>query len=233
MKFKIVLLLAVLLFIGCSDNSTAPAGPSITNPSPADGVTDLGRGITFEWDVQGMPSDSVQYDFYFGTTNNPSLEMANLTEAELISAWQRCDVAQEFLNDVYEAQVEYHSQNATYTGNGDIASAGEPNSFSTSLDLTVNASDVYTYTIVSTASTFTCTATANIDNDATIDTWTINQTGTLSHTVDDIPFEFQGNTTYYWKVVAWYGDDFEYESDVWSFTTMQNTMEAVSLEFID
>ncbi len=233
MKFTIVLLLAMLLFIGCSENSTAPVGPSITDPSPADGVTDLGRGITFEWNVQGMPSDSIKYDFYFGTTNNPSLEYANLTETELISAWQRCDIAQNFLNDVYDAQVDYHTQNATYTGNGDIASAGEPNSFSTSLDLTVDANDVYSYAITSDANSFTCTATANVDNDASIDTWTIDESGTLSHTVNDISFGFEGNTTYYWKVVAWYGDDFEYESDVWSFTSMSNSMEINTLEFID
>lgn len=34
--------------------------------------------------------------------------------------------------------------------------------------------------------TFTATATGNIDSDATIDTWTIDQSGTLTNTVNDV-----------------------------------------------
>jgi hypothetical protein len=35
------------------------------------------------------------------------------------------------------------------------------------------------------ANTFTCTATANLDDDATVDTWTITEAGTLTCTIDD------------------------------------------------
>lgn len=44
----------------------------------------------------------------------------------------------------------------------------------------------YTYTVAANATTFTCTATANLDDDATVDTWTINQDGILANTVDDV-----------------------------------------------
>ncbi len=44
----------------------------------------------------------------------------------------------------------------------------------------------YNYVIVADAVSFTCTATANLDDDATIDTWTINQDGVLTCTVNDV-----------------------------------------------
>ena len=39
--------------------------------------------------------------------------------------------------------------------------------------------------MVSNVNTFTCTATANIDDDVTIDTWTINDAGQLINTTND------------------------------------------------
>ena len=44
----------------------------------------------------------------------------------------------------------------------------------------------YTFSIVATANTFTCTATSGIlDDDATVDTWTINEQGALLVVSDD------------------------------------------------
>jgi hypothetical protein len=39
--------------------------------------------------------------------------------------------------------------------------------------------------MVSGLTTFTCTATANIDDDVVIDTWTIDDAGQLANTIDD------------------------------------------------
>jgi len=50
----------------------------------------------------------------------------------------------------------------------------------------VQTSAMYTYAIVAAANTFTATATANLDDDATVDTWTIDQTGVLTCTIDDV-----------------------------------------------
>jgi prepilin-type N-terminal cleavage/methylation domain-containing protein len=45
----------------------------------------------------------------------------------------------------------------------------------------------YTFSITAqTDSTFAAQAAGNIDSDATIDTWTINQDGTLTNTVNDV-----------------------------------------------
>jgi hypothetical protein len=43
----------------------------------------------------------------------------------------------------------------------------------------------YRYRIVADSNSFRCTATANLDDDAAIDTWTIDQDGVLSNTVND------------------------------------------------
>lgn len=44
----------------------------------------------------------------------------------------------------------------------------------------------YTYTVTIAAGAFTATATADLDDDATIDTWTINEAGTLTNTINDV-----------------------------------------------
>ena len=44
----------------------------------------------------------------------------------------------------------------------------------------------YTYSLSYSTTTFLAKATGNIDGDATVDEWTINQNNTLSHRVDDI-----------------------------------------------
>jgi hypothetical protein len=43
----------------------------------------------------------------------------------------------------------------------------------------------YTYRITADSTSFSCRATANLDEDATIDTWTIDQDGELLNTVND------------------------------------------------
>ena len=219
MRYLLITISCILAFVCCSDNGTNPIEPSISNPSPADGATGVNKNFTFEWNASGFPVDSTTFDFYLGTTEDPPLEGEGLTESELISIWQRCAVAQEFLQDVYDAQQLYHAQEDIYTYNGGMIWAEVPHLWEDILGLVVDSNDVYTYTMISSPSTFTCTATANLDSDASIDTWTIDETGTLTHTIDDIPTEFESNTAYYWKIVANYGVDSELESDVWQFTS--------------
>ena len=43
----------------------------------------------------------------------------------------------------------------------------------------------YSYSVTAVPNAFTVTATANLDDDATIDTWTIDQQGLLLNTIDD------------------------------------------------
>jgi len=44
----------------------------------------------------------------------------------------------------------------------------------------------YTYTIVVAGNTFLATATANIDDDPTVDTWTIDHNGVMTNTINDV-----------------------------------------------
>ena len=44
----------------------------------------------------------------------------------------------------------------------------------------------YTYTIAASATAFTATAAGNLDDDAAIDTWTIDDAGVLTNTINDV-----------------------------------------------
>ncbi|MEW5701371.1 MAG: prepilin-type N-terminal cleavage/methylation domain-containing protein [Candidatus Zixiibacteriota bacterium] len=92
--------------------------------------------------------------------------------------------AKQILKQIYVMERAYRQEYDTYWGNGITADATNGNNFSR-IGVQVGASARYSYAMVAAATTFTCTATANIDDDATIDTWTIDQNGTLLNTVDD------------------------------------------------
>ncbi len=92
--------------------------------------------------------------------------------------------ARQLLKQIYTMQRAYRQENDTYTLNGVTASAAAGNAFA-DIGVEVGASARYAYAMVSAANTFTCTATANLDDDATVDTWTIDESGTLTHTIDD------------------------------------------------
>ena len=92
--------------------------------------------------------------------------------------------ARQLLKQIYTMQRAFRQENDTYTLNGTTASSAAPNAFAT-IGVEIGASARYSYAMVAAANTFTCTATANLDDDATVDTWTIDETGTLTHTIDD------------------------------------------------
>ena len=91
------------------------------------------------------------------------------------------------LKQIYVNQRTYRqgTQLNTYYIPGGPASAAAPMAFS-EIWIEIMPNALYTFTIAATANTFICTATANIDDDAAIDTWTIDQTGNLLNTVDDV-----------------------------------------------
>ncbi len=99
--------------------------------------------------------------------------------------------AKQLLKQIYTMQTTYKQANDTYwTGAAGPASAAAPNAFAV-LGVEVAASARYSYAFTAaTATTFVCTATANLDDDAIIDTWTIDQDGILAVTagLDDSVF---------------------------------------------
>jgi len=91
------------------------------------------------------------------------------------------------LKQIYVNQRTYRqaTQLNTYYIPGGPASAAAPMAFS-EIWIEIMPNSRYVYTIAATTNTFICTATANIDTDAAIDTWTIDQTGNLINTIDDV-----------------------------------------------
>jgi prepilin-type N-terminal cleavage/methylation domain-containing protein len=93
--------------------------------------------------------------------------------------------AKEVLKQVYTMQRAYFVEHETYCLNGVVADAGNPSAFSI-LAVEIMPPARYSYTMtVPNPQQFTCVAQANLDDDATIDTWSIDQTGTLVNVIDD------------------------------------------------
>lgn len=92
--------------------------------------------------------------------------------------------AQTLLKQIFVMQRAYRQEYDTYWGNGVSMDKSNASNFAKlSVDLAPGAR--YTYSIVADQTSFTCTATANIDDDATIDTWTIDSSGQLQNTIND------------------------------------------------
>jgi len=93
--------------------------------------------------------------------------------------------AKNILKQIYAMERAYRQEYDTYWGNGVSASAANPNNFAR-IGVEIMSTARYTYSITATQNTFTVTATSGIlDDDATVDTWTINQNGVLTCTSDD------------------------------------------------
>lgn len=87
------------------------------------------------------------------------------------------------LKQIYVNERTYRQQSNTnsYFIPGAAASAANPNEFNP-IWIEIMATAAYTYTIAGAANVFTATATANIDDDATMDIWTIDNNGVLINT---------------------------------------------------
>ncbi len=92
--------------------------------------------------------------------------------------------AKQLLKQVYTMQRAYRQEYNAYCLNGVTASAAAPATFA-QIGVDVMSSARYTYVMTAAANTFTCVATANLDDDATNDVWQITDTGALTCTSDD------------------------------------------------
>jgi prepilin-type N-terminal cleavage/methylation domain-containing protein len=89
------------------------------------------------------------------------------------------------LKQVYIMQRAYRQEYNSYWGDGIIASTTQGSNFGR-IQVEIMLPALYTYTMAAAANTFSCTATCGIlDDDATPDTWTIDQDGQLICTSDD------------------------------------------------
>ena len=81
------------------------------------------------------------------------------------------------LSAIYTAQKIYFTLHQSYAD--DI----------NKLDLSLVQGDPYTFTMEASTSTFKAQAEGNIDDDAALDTWTIDQDKNLFNTIDDVTAE--------------------------------------------
>lgn len=91
--------------------------------------------------------------------------------------------AKQILKQVYTMQHAYRQANGTY-GDGGVTAIANQNFPLIGVEIMVGAR--YSYVMVAAANTFSCTATANLDDDATNDVWTIDQLGNLQNTTNDV-----------------------------------------------
>jgi prepilin-type N-terminal cleavage/methylation domain-containing protein len=94
----------------------------------------------------------------------------------------------EILRQIYTMQRAYRQEYDSYFGNALVGSATTPQVYER-ISVEIMQSSLYTYTMVAGANTFMCVATCGIlDEDATADTWVINDRGTLAVLSDDSHF---------------------------------------------
>jgi prepilin-type N-terminal cleavage/methylation domain-containing protein len=94
--------------------------------------------------------------------------------------------AKSVLKQIYVNQRAYLQQSPVdqYWAPGGALSKDNPNAFS-EIWIELMPPARYTYTIAVNGKSFTATATADLDDDATVDTWTITDQGVLTCTVND------------------------------------------------
>jgi len=89
--------------------------------------------------------------------------------------------AKGILKQIYTMERTVRQENPAV---GYVACADHPALILIGVDVPVGAEYAYSVTVLGTG--FTATAVANLDDDATIDTWTINEDGTLTNTINDV-----------------------------------------------
>jgi type IV pilus assembly protein PilE len=94
------------------------------------------------------------------------------------SAKSKTSEAQLILKQIYTMERTYKQQFDTYSANWADIGVEDPNA--------AVANHRYTYVLAADAVSFTATATANLDDDATIDTWIMDEDGVLDHNIDDV-----------------------------------------------
>jgi len=87
--------------------------------------------------------------------------------------------AKGILKQIYTMERTYRQQENVY-----LACANNAALNGIGVEVPVDA--IYAYSVALAGNGFTATAICNLDDDATIDTWTMNDAGTLTNTIDDV-----------------------------------------------
>lgn len=93
--------------------------------------------------------------------------------------------AKQYLKEIYTMQRSYLMDHESYALNGAVADSVNRMAF-INICVEIMLPARYTYTMASSATQFTCTATANLDDDPAVDTWSIDDSGRLVNVIDDV-----------------------------------------------
>jgi prepilin-type N-terminal cleavage/methylation domain-containing protein len=106
-----------------------------------------------------------------------------------VSTKSKQSEAKGILKQIYINEETYlqSTQEVEYWIPSENASAGNPRAFAT-IWIDIMATARYTYTITGNPTFFAATATANLDDDATIDNWQIDTSGVLTCITNDADF---------------------------------------------
>lgn len=91
------------------------------------------------------------------------------------------------LKQIYVNQRTYRQQsfNNVYFATGAVASGANPTAFN-QIWVEIQPGAKYQYTMVVAGNNFVITGEGNIDDDPVLDTWTIDQDGTMTNTINDV-----------------------------------------------
>jgi len=94
--------------------------------------------------------------------------------------------AKMILKAICTNQLTYRLDSPTnnYFVSGDVASAANPNAFS-DIGIEIPPNALYSYTVVANGAEYLASATADLDSDGFLDTWTMGPAGVLTNTQDD------------------------------------------------
>jgi len=90
--------------------------------------------------------------------------------------------AKQILKQIYVMQRAYRQEYNVYCCNGASMVAGGEIA---TLGVEAMSDARYTYTITAAANTFNAQATANLDDDPTIDTWAVDESGDINCSIND------------------------------------------------
>jgi hypothetical protein len=226
-------LIALALFMlvqlsGCSDEANmAPNSPAQNWPpttliytSPRYSESDVESNFVLAWSSHDPEGGPVNFDVYLGADSIPQYAGTTTYNAYPSPSHQQ-EIARDLLAQICRMQIAYHSQYHSYCLDGVTIRAGDF-SFYNNLGIVSEQVDRYSYTMTVSAGVFTCTASGNIDFDSIFDTWTIDQTQTLTCISDDIDTPFLPNTRYYWQVIARDDNGNTSAGPIWNFRVTSN-----------
>ncbi len=232
----------MLLQPACDNNKPVSSNPGDTisaqplvpyNPHPVDGAVDVSDYCTISWQCDNPDEDTISYYVYFGIDSLIPILRYYPAKGYAIP-WGKQSKAQRMLIQIYQMEFAYRSRLGYLCLDGIAASRTNPTAFE-GIGVIIDSDDYYTYGISCGYYPFSCTATANLDNDGTFDCWRINQTGALEQTISDFtdhsPIEFRPGTTYSWQVRVIDNHNDTTSGPIWHFTTSDSMIPVYDIGF--